>query len=73
MRNTGLEEAQAEMKIARKNINNLMQANNTTLMAEMEKAMATHSSILTWEKPMDRGAWQMNVHRVTKSWTQLSN
>ena len=23
--------------------------------------------------PMDRGAWQVTVHRVTKSWTQLSN
>ena len=25
------------------------------------------------ENPMDRGAWQVTVHRVTKSWTQLSN
>ena len=25
------------------------------------------------ENPMDRGAWQAIVHRVTKSWTQLSN
>ena len=25
------------------------------------------------ENPKDRGAWQATVHRVTKSWTQLSN
>ena len=34
MRNAGLEEAQAEIKIAGRNINNLRYANDTTLMAE---------------------------------------
>ena len=33
------------------------------------KDMATHSSILAWRIPMDRGAWQAAVHRVTKSRT----
>ena len=37
MRNTGLEEAQAEIKIAGRNINNLRYADNTTLMAESEE------------------------------------
>ena len=37
MRNAGLEEAQAGIKIARRNINNLRYANDTTLMAENEK------------------------------------
>ena len=37
MRNTGLEEAQAGIKIARRNINNLRYAHDTTLMAESEK------------------------------------
>ena len=37
MRNTGLEEAQAGIKIVRKNINNLRYADDTTLMAESEK------------------------------------
>ena len=37
MRNTGLEEAQAGIKIARRNINNLRQADDTTLMAESEE------------------------------------
>ena len=37
MRNTGLKEAQAGIKIARKNIDNLRYADDTTLMAESEK------------------------------------
>ena len=37
MRNAGQEEAQAEIKIARRNINNLGYADDTTLMAESEK------------------------------------
>ena len=37
MRNTGLEEAQAGIKIARRNINNLRYADETTLMAENEE------------------------------------
>ena len=36
MRNAGLEEAQAGIKIARRNINNLRYADNTILMAERE-------------------------------------
>jgi len=38
----------------------------------MEKGLATHSNILPWRIPMDRGVWQATVHRVAKSWTQLS-
>ena len=37
MRNAGLDEAQAGIKISRRNINNLRYANNTTLMAESEE------------------------------------
>ena len=39
----------------------------------LEEEMATHSSVLAWKIPVDRGAWQAIVHRVTKSWTQLSD
>ena len=39
MRNTGLEEAQAGIKIARRNINNLRYADDTTLMAESEEIL----------------------------------
>ena len=34
--------------------------------------MATHSSILAWRIPMDRGAWWATVHRFVKSWIQVS-
>ena len=49
MRNTGLEEAQAGIKMARRNINNLRYKDDTTLMAESE------------EEPLDesgRGEWK---------------
>ena len=39
MRNTGLGEAQAGIKIARRNINNLRDADDTTLMAESEEEL----------------------------------
>ena len=39
MRNTGLDEAQAGIKIARRNINNLRYADDTTLMAELEEEL----------------------------------
>ena len=39
MRNTGLEEAQARINIARRNINNLKYADDTTLMAESEEEL----------------------------------
>ena len=37
----------------------------------LEECMATHSSILAWRIPMDRGAWWATVHRVTMSEIQL--
>ena len=39
MRNVGLDEAQVGIKIARRNINNLRYANNTTLTAESEEEL----------------------------------
>ena len=39
----------------------------------LEEDMATHSNILAWRTPMDRGAWWAAVHGVTKSRTQLSD
>ena len=35
----------------------------------LEKEMATHSSILAWKNPMDRGALQATVHGIAKSQT----
>ena len=39
----------------------------------LAEGMATHSSILAWRIPMDRGAWRATIHRVTKRRTWLSN
>ena len=39
----------------------------------LKEGLATHSSILAWRNPMDRGAWWATVHGVPKSWTRLSN
>ena len=39
----------------------------------LEESMATHSSILAWRIPTDRGTWRVTVHGVAKSWTRLSN
>ena len=41
--------------------------------ASLEEGVATHSSILAWRIPMDRGAWRATVHGVTKSRTRLSD
>ena len=37
----------------------------------LEEGMATHSSILAWRIPMDRGTWRAAVREVAKSWTRL--
>ena len=37
----------------------------------LKEGMATHSSILAWRIPMDRGAWRATDRRVTESHTQL--
>ena len=37
----------------------------------LEKEIVTHSSVLAWRIPMDRGAWRATVYGVAKSQTQL--
>ena len=37
----------------------------------LDEAMVTHSSILAWRIPMDRGAWRATVHGAAKIQTQL--
>ena len=49
MRNTGLEEVQAGIKIAGRNINHLRYADDTTLMAESEEELKT-ASWWKWER-----------------------
>ena len=59
MRNAGLEEAQAEIKIARRNINNLRYADDTTLMAESEEKL---KSLLKKVKKESRKSWLKAQH-----------
>ena len=39
----------------------------------LDEGMATHSSILAWRIPMERGAWQAAVHGISKSQKRLRN
>ena len=51
MRNTGLEEAKAGIKIARRNINNLRYADDTTFMAESEEELKSLLMKMRVKKP----------------------
>ena len=62
MRNTGLEEAQPEIKIARKNINNLRYANNTTLMAESEEELK--SILMKVKVESERVGLKLNIQKM---------
>ena len=42
------------------------------IIANPEEGMATHSSVLAWRIPVERGAWQATVHQIAKCRTQLS-
>ena len=55
MRNAGLEEAQAGIKIARKNINNLWYADDTTLMAESKEKLKSLLTKVKEEMPIKKG------------------
>ena len=59
MRNTGLEEAQAGLKIARRNINNLRYADDTTFMAESEEEL---KSLLMKVKEESEKSWLKTEH-----------
>ena len=60
MRNTGLEEAQAGIKIARRNINNLRYADDTTLMAESEEL----KSFLKVKEESEKVGLQINIQKT---------
>ena len=49
------------------------QVQSLCLEDPLEKEKATHSSILSWRIPTDRGAWWATVYEVTKCWAQLSD
>ena len=62
MRNTGLEEAQAGIKIARKNINNLRYADDTTLMAESEKELK--SLLMKVKEESEKIGLKLNIQKT---------
>ena len=61
MRNTGLEEAQAGIKIAGRNINNLRYADDTTLMAESEEEL---KSLLMRVKESEKVGLKLNIQKT---------
>ena len=63
MRNAGLEEAQAGIKIAGRNINNLRYADDTTLMAESEEEL---KSLLMKVKEESKKSWLKSQHSKNK-------
>ena len=65
MRNAGLEEAQAGIKIARRNINNLRYADHTTLMAESEEEL---KSLLMKVKVESEKDGLNSTFRKLRSW-----
>ena len=62
MRNTGLEEAQAGIKIARRNINNLRNADDTTLMAESEEEIK--SLLLKVKVQSEKVGLKLNIQKT---------
>ena len=62
MRNAGLDEAQAGIKIARRNINNLRYANDTTLLAESEKELK--SLLMKVKEGSEKVGLKLNIHKT---------
>ena len=64
MRNAGLEEAQAGIKIAGRKINNLRYADDTTLMAESEEELK--SLLMRMKEEREKAGLKLNIH-ITKA------
>ena len=62
MRNVGLEEAQAGTKIARRNINNLRYADDTTLMAESEEELK--SLLMKVKEESEKAGLKLNIQKT---------
>ena len=65
MRNTGLEDAQAGIRIARRNINNLRYADDTTRMAESEEELK--SLLMKVEEESEKIGLKLNIQKK-RSW-----
>ena len=62
MRNAGLEEAQAGIKIARRNVNNLRYADDTTLMAESEEELK--SLLIKVKEESEKVGLKLNIQKT---------
>ena len=62
MRNAGLEEAQARIKIARKNINNLRYADHTTVMAESEEELKIF--LMKVKEENEKAGLKLNIQKI---------
>ena len=62
MRNAGLEEAQAEIKIAKRNINNLRYADDTTLMAESEQELK--NLLIKVKEESEKVGLKLNIQKM---------
>ena len=62
MRNAGLEEAQTEMKIAGRNINNLRYADDSTLMAESEEDLK--SFLMKVKEESEKAGLKLNIQKT---------
>ena len=62
MRNAGLEEAQAGIKIARRNINNLRYADDTTFMAESERELK--SLLMKVKEESEKAGLKLNIQKT---------
>ena len=62
MRNAGLEETQAGIKIARRNINNLRYVDNTTLMAEIEEELK--SLLMKVKEESEKVGLKLNIQKT---------
>ena len=62
MQNAGLDEAQAGIKIARRNINNLRYADDTTLMAEIEEKLK--SLLMKVKKESEKAGLKLNIEKT---------
>ena len=62
MRNAGLDEAQAGIKIARRNINNLRYADDTTLIAESAEELK--SLLMKVKKESEKVGLKLNIHKM---------
>ena len=62
MQNAGLDEAPAGIKIARRNINNLRYADDTTLMAESEEELK--SLLMKVKEESEKGGLKLNIQKL---------